>query len=145
MKLSEAQIKIVKLETELELKQTSSTSASVTPSRLDVTGETNKKRDVETQTDTVHRQDTPSQTDSKAFKNKASTPTVTIYHSEHIFENFIKIKTEPRVGMVNIANSKTSSKKRKRSKSKSILKTSRKQAESLDCSTDSATVFSEGI
>ena len=47
--------------------------------------------------------------------------------------------------MVNIANSKTSSKKRKRSKSKSILKASSNQAESLNCSADSAAVFSEGI
>ena len=73
MKLSEAQIKIVKLETELELKQTSSSSASVTPSRLDVTGEANKKRDMETQTDTVHRQDISCQTQSNNLKNKAST------------------------------------------------------------------------
>ena len=70
MKLSEAQIKIVKLETQLALTKTPSIlSRPETPPPLLLPGKM-EKRNVETQTETAHRVDISSQTESKVFKNK---------------------------------------------------------------------------
>ena len=69
MKLSEAQIKIVKLETQLALTKTPSIlTRPETPSLL-LPGKM-EKRNVKTQTETAHGVDISSQTESKVFKNK---------------------------------------------------------------------------